>query len=81
MARARLRLEWDQTSLLWATILEPHRDQEQRREPFNPAEVHPLHHHEQQPEENDEPDMAIWATITRSVPVHTIDLRKLNGGT
>lgn len=41
MARGRAKLEWDQTSLLWAQVQNLHRDPDKHRVPFSPADVHP----------------------------------------
>lgn len=42
MARGRIRLEWDQTSLLWAQQANQNRDPKEHPQPFLPSDVHPL---------------------------------------
>lgn len=42
MARSRLSAEWDQTSLLWATIANTARDPKRSPKPFLPQDVHPF---------------------------------------
>lgn len=41
MARGRAKLEWDQTSLLWALLANTNRDLKEQPEPFLPSQVHP----------------------------------------
>lgn len=42
MAKSRLSAEWDQTSVLWATIANTARDSKRTPKPFMPADVHPF---------------------------------------
>ena len=41
MALGRMRHDWDQTAILWATIANTARDTKKQRKPFSPAMVHP----------------------------------------
>lgn len=61
MAEAVQMLEWDQTSVLWATLANANRDEKKRPQPFMPTDIHPL----RKPSDEDaakvaEPD---WHTI------------------
>ena len=42
MAVARMRHEWDQTSILWSLIANIVRDPKKQRTPFCPSLIHPL---------------------------------------
>lgn len=42
MAEAVLSAQWDQTSVLWATIANANRDPEKQRQPFTPQDIHPF---------------------------------------
>lgn len=77
MARGRIGLEWDQTSVLWWTIAEANRDHRQQPEPFEPFTFHPLH--QKSEEKSTSPDMALWRRATNGAPVHHIDLSRLKG--
>lgn len=74
MARGRLRLEWDQTSLVWWTIAESNRDKDS--EPLDPLMFHPLH---ARPQDIGEPNWGLWSKIANSVEMKPLDLSKLNG--
>lgn len=64
MAKAVLRAQWDQTSLLWATLANANRDPKTQPKPFTPADVHPLRSsREYETAENDDPDWAMIAQI------------------
>lgn len=78
MARGRVRLEWDQTSLLWVPLAEPLRDESEHPEPFTIRDVHPLLHEEAEASDR-EPDWKLWSKITRHVTVKPINLSKIHG--
>lgn len=42
MAEGVAMLEWDQTSILWATLANAFRDEETHPRAFMPTDVHPL---------------------------------------
>jgi hypothetical protein len=42
MAKARLRADWERTSLLAAIGANPHRDPKKRKKPYDPAEFNPF---------------------------------------
>lgn len=42
MADGKRRNEWDQTSIIWATLANPNRDTKKRKAPFCPSLIHPL---------------------------------------
>lgn len=52
MARARMRHNWDGTSIIWATLLNINRDPKKRAKPFSPEEIHPFLTPQKQEEDN-----------------------------
>lgn len=42
MAHARIRHDWDQTALMWATQANSARDPKKHPRAFSPGDVHPL---------------------------------------
>jgi hypothetical protein len=64
MATGVIRLQWDQTSLLWVTLAEPNRDKSEHTKPFSMADVHPLLGAKLLRQPADEgPDLTQWAHI------------------
>lgn len=77
MAKAVMRLQWDQTSLLWATHANANRDPKQTPKPFTPADVHPLRSSKDyETEESGEPDWAMIAQIRNQNKVTTLNGRR-----
>lgn len=73
MARGRIRLEWDQTCLLWWTLVEINRDP--NSEPVDPLKFHPLH--AKPDDEQEGPNMGLWHRVTQNANVVKIDHAKL----
>ena len=68
MSLGPTRLAWDQTSFLACLQCEMNRDPKQRREPFTPADFHPLEQQHREPEDRG-PDLNLWHQLTRNAPV------------
>jgi hypothetical protein len=73
MAMARVRLEWDQTSLIWSTIANANRDPKEQPKPFLPSDVHPLRNASDY-EQNEEANRPAIEKIKR-----TCKVTRLNG--
>lgn len=77
MARGRIRLEWDQTSLVCWTLAEINRDSSKQPEPFDRMMFHPFE--ETADERSDGPDMALWNKVTQNVPVVRLNHARISG--
>ncbi len=73
MARAVQTHEWDQTSLIWATLANANRNEQKQPKPFTPADVHPF----RKPEDFEVDDGPDWAAIAQIKKQHKTV--KLNG--
>ena len=59
MARERMMLEWDQTSLLWSMMANQNRDTKKQPKPFLPSVVHPLRNDDEYGEKKIPADISI----------------------
>jgi hypothetical protein len=79
MAKARMRLEWDQTSALWSLLANAYRDTSKKPTPFMPQDIHPLADRtDARDDDNDEPDWAMIEQIRRNHKVTTLNGRQLD---
>jgi hypothetical protein len=63
MAVGRMRHDWDQTSLIWATLANTARDPKKQNKPFSPGMVHPLRSEADYKEKPIEADISILKVL------------------
>lgn len=77
MAKARQRVEWDYTGVIWVVLANANRDEKKRPKPYTLADIHPLRSREElESEDAGEPEWALLNQIFRQNKVTKLSGRK-----